>query len=181
MIHKLIAATVLSLGVAASSHAGTYWFTTNALTNSTTDGVGASATGGPLTLTAGQVFTVNTDPGQIWHAASPGDEYYAYFTSNADGVAGSSMSLAGLAPGAVRIGALVADINGDYRVLGAGSASFAAWGSGELHLHFADINAGDNIGSVVSSVTAVPEPSSYAMLLGGMGLIGLARRRRRKS
>jgi hypothetical protein len=30
----------------------------------------------------------------------------------------------------------------------------------------------------VSAVTAVPEPETYAMLLAGLGLVGLVRRRR---
>jgi hypothetical protein len=31
------------------------------------------------------------------------------------------------------------------------------------------------------TVTAVPEPESYAMLLAGLGLLGVAARRRRNS
>jgi hypothetical protein len=33
-------------------------------------------------------------------------------------------------------------------------------------------------GDIGAAVTAVPEPETYAMLLAGLGLVGLARRRR---
>lgn len=38
---------------------------------------------------------------------------------------------------------------------------------------------GDNYAATRWSVTAVPEPASYAMLLGGLGLVGVMARRRR--
>jgi hypothetical protein len=41
-----------------------------------------------LHLTAGDTFSVSTDPGQIWHGALPGDPYYNFLSSNADGAAG---------------------------------------------------------------------------------------------
>lgn len=37
----------------------------------------------------------------------------------------------------------------------------------------------DNSGTVTLSVTAVPEPEAYAMLLAGLGLMGLVARRRK--
>ena len=35
--------------------------------------------------------------------------------------------------------------------------------------------------AVNGTIAAVPEPETYAMLLGGLGLIGLARRRARRA
>jgi hypothetical protein len=48
--------------------------------------------------------------------------------------------------------------------------SFAAWG-------------GDNVGMLLDNVTvtAVPEPETYAMMMAGLGMIGLMARRRRRS
>lgn len=47
---------------------------------------------------------------------------------------------------------------------------------------FADVNGGDAYDSLafrVSSVSAVPEPSTYALMLGGLGLVGFMAARRR--
>ncbi len=38
----------------------------------------------------------------------------------------------------------------------------------------------DNVNYAVSSVTAVPEPETYAMMLAGLGLLGFAARRRKQ-
>jgi PEP-CTERM motif len=42
---------------------------------------------------------------------------------------------------------------------------------------------GDNVGALLDnvSVSAIPEPETYAMLLAGMGLVGFISRRRRKT
>ena len=54
--------------------------------------------------------------------------------------------------------------------------------SGTYSLSFAN-NGGDNIGALLDnvSVTAVPEPETYAMLLAGLGLLGAAQRRKSKA
>lgn len=181
MMLKLFATAALALGCAASAHAGTYTYTTQAYANSTANSDGAHATGGALNLASGESFTVSTDASQIWHGALPGDGNYAYFTSNANGAAGSFLAPYLNGAGTVNIGTLVADINGDYRVIGAGTHSFTAWGTGELVFHYADINYGDNSGSVLSTVTTVPEPESYGMLLAGLALVGALARRRRNA
>ena len=75
-------------------------------------------------------------------------------------------------------GALVGRINGQYKLLGT-SFSGPAWATGNLELMYWDSNYSDNEGSITISVNpAVPEPASWAMMIGGLGLVGAAMRRR---
>lgn len=57
--------------------------------------------------------------------------------------------------------------------------SFTAGGNGSFALLFHN-RGGDNAGALLDnvSVTAVPEPETYAMLLAGLGAIGFMQRRR---
>lgn len=177
MKFNVVLTAALSLGVALSTQAASFTVTTNAVLNSTGGGTGADV---GLNLTTGEAFTVSTDPLQIWHGAAPGDGNYTLLTSNADGAATAAYapSLPGI--GSTHVGTLVADIGGDYRVIGAGTNTFAAWGDGELFFHYADVNSGDNSGFVTSTVTtaAVPEPANMALLAAGLGLLGVMARRR---
>lgn len=59
---------------------------------------------------------------------------------------------------------------------GGDSASFAA-GSNVLMINWNSADPGDHI-RVLTAVTAVPEPATYALLFAGLGLLGYVKRRR---
>lgn len=171
-----VLAAALTLGVAISSHAASYSVTTDSYFNSTGGGAGVDF---GLSLTTGESFTVSTDAGQIWHGAMPWDGNYEMLSTNAGGEDGLAYAPYLVGIGWTAVGTLVADIGGDYRVIGAGTNTFTAWADGEIEFHYADINSDDNFGAVNSTVTtAVPEPANIALLLAGLGMMGVVARRR---
>lgn len=58
--------------------------------------------------------------------------------------------------------------------------NFTPFASGTRYVSFANWG-GDNVGMLLDNVavTAVPEPETYAMMMAGLGLVGLMARRRR--
>lgn len=174
-LNVLFAAAALTLGCALSAHAATatHAVTTFADANSTGGGTGADTF---FSVTAGDQFTVSTTATQFWEGANDGNAAALY--SNANGSSFNWVGLNGIS-GNVDIGTLVAEIGGEYRIVGAGVQTFTAWNSGELFLAYADINKDDNSGSITSDVTApVPEPANIALLFAGLGMLGLVARRR---
>ncbi len=130
-----VLAAALTLGFALTSHAATVNVTTDAMANSTVGGVGKDV---GLFLTAGDSFSVFTDPNQTWSGATDGN--HDLLTGNADGAATLAYAPDLLGIGATPVGTLVADIDGVYRVIGAGAKTFTAWQTGEIFFHYADIN-----------------------------------------
>lgn len=185
-------AAILFMAPMHQALAATTIVTVKALENSTGGGSGAS-----VSVIAGNSFSVSVDPLDLWSAGA------LPRWSNADGLGGPIFATGfpdtnGDDPG-VPIGTLIGN---DFGLLNFGglSAPFGTlvgqWGSGgnffaigtsytgialenTLNLFYFDSNSGDNSGSILATVTAVPEPETYAMLLAGLGLLGFVVNRKR--
>ena len=162
-------------------------FVVDANKNTAGGGVGAKT----ISLTTGQAFSVSVDPNQIW-AAGPTERW-----SNAGGLTkelfASGSDLSNMSAGTLigkfwgyygqdntlaAYGTLFGRIGSTWYNIGTGYSGVAA-SDGVLELFYWDFDGGDNIGSmVVNATAAVPEPSTWAMLLSGFGLAGFFLRRR---
>ena len=159
----------------------------DALGNSSSGGTGAAS---GLTLSPGDIFSIDVDPADLWSAGA------LPRWSNADGLTGnlfatgsdesgeSAGTLIGQDFGAwnqaglsAPYGSLVGEIGGVYQLLGSNFTG-AAWGAGDLNLYYWDSNNADNAGSISANVSLVPEPATWGLLVGGLGLVGAAMRRR---
>ena len=189
-IYAFVAAIVVSsIGFSAPSHA----VVVDAFANSTSGGTGVAT----ISLAIGQQFTVTASTTDLWSAGA------LPRWSNADGLAGGVLLAtlnddSGELPGTVigpgnfgnyfqnglsaPYGSLVGQIgNGSFFFIGTNYNGVAA-ASGTLSLYYFDSNYEDNTGSIVANVSAVPEPSTWAMLiLGfvGVGFLGYRRRNQR--
>lgn len=188
---KLLATTMFVVGLAAAPAAEAAVYVVGAQANSSSGGVGA----GTVTLSSGQAFKVNVAPNDLWSAGA------LPRWSNADGLTGNlyatgsdnSGEAAGTLIGqdfglwtqhglSAAYGSLVGEIGGVFKVLGT-SFNGAAWGSGVLNLYYWDSNNYDNAGAVDAFVTAgspVPEPATWALMIGGFALAGQALRGRKR-
>jgi hypothetical protein len=156
--------------------------------NATTTNLGAAVAGTPLSFNSGLVpvgsfddyftFTLPTNSGAGFSAITFDIPVLfsttftsASFFSNADGIKGNeddtnvgtfttSAKALSLAMAPVAAGAYYINIKGTS------SGSFGGAYNGSIS---------------TTAVTAVPEPESYAMLLAGLGLMGVIARRRNKS
>jgi len=188
-LHSLFAALLLA-GVSAAN-AATGAFEVKAYENSTSGGTGVDT----FALLAGQSFSVSVAVDDLWNAGAlprwsnanglTGNLYYGpgtdaqvpvYANGTLIGRNFGTLTLNGLT---AAYGTLVGQIgSGNYFAIGSSYTGVAS-ASGTLKLFYFDSNYGDNSGSILATVTAVPEPESYALLLAGLGLMGAVARRRK--
>ena len=184
-MHKLVAGLLVAVA-AVPVHAATV--VVQAQANSITGG--SAVVFGPVS--SGQTLTVSSSTNDLWSAGPP------YRISDANGLVGYREATAGddsgQAPGtqiganygtftlygfSAPYGALVGRIGSAYQLLGA-NFSGAAWGSGNLELFYWDGYSGDNFGEITFKISAVPEPSTWALAILGFGIVGAGLRRQRK-
>lgn len=185
----IIAGAAAGIALSAPAHAAV--FTVEALTHSSNGGAGTGLA--TLAFTAGDEFALSAEVDDLWSAGA------LPRWSNADGLTGNRFAtgsdesgqpagtLIGADFGLLNIdgfaapyGALVGQIGagpGSYRLLGTNFAG-PAWATGTLVLFYWDTFTGDNTGSVDVTITAVPEPATWAIMIAGFGLAGAALRRR---
>jgi hypothetical protein len=161
------AALLAAAGIASATNVGT--FTVDSMTNSIGGGV-AFDTG--VTVHAGDTLTISVPTDEIWNN-SWGDSFY---DANANGnTVQGDLTIGNLT---TNIGSLVGEIgNGDYFKVGT-SYTGTVSSTGDLKFFYWDSDAFNNVGSVHATVSAVPEPATFALMGLGLGLIGLSRRRK---
>jgi hypothetical protein len=185
---KFLAISAFTAGLALAGAAGAANVVVDAQGNSSSGGVGA-ATG--LNLTTGQSFKVTVNPGDLWNAGplprwSNADGLtHNLFATGSDDSGQAAGTLIGQNFGlwtqhglSAAYGTLVGDIGGVFHVLGTNFAG-PAWGSGALTLYYWDSNNSDNTQFITAAVNAIPEPATWAMMIGGFGLMGLTLRSRK--
>lgn len=184
-MRKLIL-TGAALAAFFSAQAPAATFVVDAGLNSSSGGTGVST----LSVVAGQALSVTVDANDLWNAGA------LPRWSNADGLTqdrfatgtDESGEAAGTRIGAdfglhcqnslcAPFGSLVGELGGVFQLLGT-NFSGAAWASGTLNLYYWDSNASDNTQFVTANVLAVPEPATWALMVGGFALAGAAVRRR---
>jgi len=182
----LVLAGAMALAISATSvNAAVY--NVDAFANSSSSGTGLAT----LSLSAGEAYTVSVNPGDLWNAG-PLPRW-----SNANGLTGDLFATgsddSGQAAGTLigqnfglytqanltaPYGTLVGQIgSGDFFVIGT-SYSGVASSSGTLNLYYWDSNNFDNTQYVTATVSAVPEPSTWALMLAGFAGLAFAVRRR---
>ncbi|UPK07660.1 PEPxxWA-CTERM sorting domain-containing protein [Bradyrhizobium sp. 170] len=186
---RALFACAIVAGLAGVSATSAQAVVVNAFTNSSSGGIGGS-TG--VFLNAGQNFTVTVDPNDLWNAGA------LPRWSNADGLTGPRFAVlgddSGQAPGtligidfglhnqaglSLPFGTLVGKIGaGVFFEIGT-SFSGPANATGELKLYYWDSNFSDNTQFVTANISAVPEPSTWAMMILGFAGVGFLAYRRR--
>ncbi|MFM9828312.1 MAG: PEPxxWA-CTERM sorting domain-containing protein [Sphingomonas sp.] len=182
---SLIAATVFAAAPADAS----VIVTVSAFNNSTTGGT-AAVTG--LTFAPGRKFRITSSTNDLWSSG-----VLPRF-SDANGLTGNRFAIAGddsgQAPGTLigtnfglyaqgnlsaPFGALVAVLGpNQFQLLGA-NGIFTSQG-GPLNLGYFDSNNFDNAGEISFAISAVPEASTWALMIVGFAAIGAGMRGRRK-
>jgi hypothetical protein len=156
------------LAAAGAASAGSLTVSVDSLINSIGGGV-AKSTG--VDLSGGEAFTVTVPTSEIWNN-SFGDPSY---DADADGNTFQTLTVGDFT---AAIGSLVGKIgSGDYFKVGT-DFSGVANAAGELELFYWDSDSYNNIGAVDATISAVPEPTSLALIGAGLAMFGLSRRRK---
>jgi hypothetical protein len=191
---SLLAPIALATGLACgagSAYAAVV--TVDALADSSNSGVGIGLLDA-LTLTAGEVFSVSASPDDLWSAGalprwSDADGLtHNRFATGTDESGEAAGTLIGADFGLLTIngfsapfGSLVGQIGsgpGSYRLLGTHFVG-PAWASGPLTLFYWDSFTADNSGSVAVTISAIPEPAAWSLMILGIGATGALLRKRR--
>jgi hypothetical protein len=119
------------------------------------------------------------DPGTIWSAGGPPNR-----DSTADGIdplfyTAPPILFNGFT-GNFRFGALVGLDDAGFFLIGTGPVALTGL-SGELKVGYWDTDYTDNTGSQTLSIDAVPEPSTWAMMILGFAGVGFMAYRRRQN
>jgi hypothetical protein len=131
---------------------------------------------GTVELVPGTTFTMNPDgtPNSVVSASG-----YSYFNLGGSFTADGHYGFAGAAG---KIGALVGTLSAtptasDWFLIGY-SKQLTLGSAGHIYAAVNETYAVNDSGAFSVTVTAVPEPESYALFLAGLGLMGLVARRR---
>ena len=187
----------LAAGLSLASAANATVFIVDALTASADSGAGTGLS--TLNFNLGDAFTVMVAADDLWNAGAlprwsdanglTGDRFATGTDESGEAAGtliGQDFGLLEIGGFSAPYGALVGQIGtgpGSYRLLGT-NFSGAAWGTGTLKLFYWDTFTADNTGSVAADVVAgltslVPEPATWAMMIGGFGMAGVVLRQRR--
>lgn len=142
-----------------------------------TAGIYSITASGTVELVPENTFTMNPDGTPTTPVAAPN---YGYFNPSGSFKADGSYGFAGEA---AKIGALVGTLSltpgaNDWFLIGY-SKQLTLASAGHIYAAVNETYAVNDSGAFSVTVTAVPEPESYALFLAGLGLMGLVARRRR--
>lgn len=183
----VLSLALTSLVAAVPSRAATVDVIVDAFLNSSSGGTPAT-----ISLTAGS-FTVTAGANDLWNAGAlprwsnadglVGDRF-ATGTDESGQPAGTKIGQAFIPPWTqggltAPYGALVGEIGlGPFFLIGTSFTGFSP-SNDTLKLFYWDLNFEDNSGSITAFVTAVPEASTWAMMIFGFFGVGLAAYRRK--
>lgn len=142
-----------------------------------TAGIYSITASGTVELVPENTFTMNPDGTPTTPVTAPN---YAYFNPTGSFIADGHYGFAGTAG---KIGALVGTLSAtpgvnDWFLIGY-SKQLTLASAGHIYAAVNETYAVNDSGAFSVTVTAVPEPESYALFLAGLGLMGLVARRRR--
>lgn len=191
-----IAVATLILGFGTSSFANQ--FTVDAKLHSSSNGTGTGL-GTGMVFNMGQLIVGSVGVNDLWNAGTlprwsnadgliadlfyePGvtdSEVSSIFpTVSKDTKIGANFGTHTANGFSFAFGTFVGEIDGTFFKLGT-NFSIAAPKAGELNLFYWDVNSNDNSGTIVANIAAIPEASTYALMLSGLAMIGFMVRKRK--